>query len=544
MVLVPRADNPAVFVSVGRIDRVRAVLKIGCSPSVLRQNPGIKRLIKALERDDLLVSGPSECYPRVETSKRDSSNVIKFPKQKSMCDRGKLVVVPVTINGTELQIPTLLWPNVVDWEVSDWLRALAIDHSPLTTLTEYGKILRAFVRFRRRHQVLWEDVDDAFLRLYREHKLRRGIQVRTANRAIGIIFRHYLWAESTLRLCDHVQLYDKNEYPIEYQRHRFAISSKEVTNSLGFKTRGSVVSLPDRDSKYPARHTPSEVERSNLNDAELNSKHSERNSLLYAWAEVTGARRFEVLQLTCAHLPSWEQIDRILEGKLVWSIAVMRKGNRMGKLFPTGELLRRTKLLVEFEREQIVRNCLKKGVAADLNVFLTDAGKCLALSTLSGISGLAFRRAGISRSSYHRLRAVYAERTVEWALDGVVQGKIDIGPETMWTEAILMKAATLLDHRSIRSLRHYLNNIINSRIQKSIPNQLHELKAEIAEKKRTAAALDRRIERQQATVKNMMKTAVEISSDPAKARSIMALEVDIQSGVDNIRERAGFECVV
>ncbi|WP_439616265.1 hypothetical protein [Shinella sp.] len=292
-------------------------------------------------------------------------------------------------------------------------------------------------------------------------------------------------------LRNHVQLYEQSNYPLEMWHHPFAITSDEFTKKDGKKIRVSRVTIPDTSPKAN-RPTVTDAKLKLVKYAEEGSRHEERNSLAYSWIAITGARSYELLQVVTGKLPTREQLDRIFAGALDWTIEVKRKGGRDGRLVPTADLLRRTLNFVDSERAGIVKKCESLGLPVDDGLFLTDKGTTLAVSSLQGLARLAFQRAGVA-GSIHRIRAIPARKAVEVALDVADVGDVELGLDTIWKHAILMRAADILDHRSTRTLEHYLNDLINSRIQKSTASKLHLVESAISERELTLAALERRI---------------------------------------------------
>lgn len=509
--LFERAKTPEFYSEVGRIDRDFTSVRIGCSKAALRQNPAIRGLIKRLEELDAQIY---DQRPRGEEENRPD-NVIDFDRRgasvraamRSKYVGGRIVIVDVGFDGGMIkrQVPTLLWPGHMDIEVSDWMRSLALAGTKLSTMLDLLKRVRPFVRFRRQRNLLWDEITDNHIRQYRDMVLARGVQVRHVNRIVSAIFAFYRWAEETLRLDYHVQLFDVVEYDRELRHHRFAITSRKIIRKSGEVSRVSKLILPDSPRNYRMRHTPTASEIERLHEAEYDSVHGERNSLIYSWCEFTGARRFEVLQVSLRHLPTREQLDRIYDGSLEWSVTVIRKGGRKGRLKPSADLLRRTLDFIERERAEIVADCIRRGKTISKFLFITSAGRPLSLSTLSDLSRAAFRKAGIKRASLHRLRAVCAHKEVIAALDAVAEGGTDVGPESLWKEVILMRVADLLDHRSLKTLQFYLNDVIYSRMQKSPAMKRHEVEAALAEVKRTADAMERRL-RKFATVHEFVST--------------------------------------
>lgn len=489
----------------GTVDREYLAIRIGCSKAALRQNTVLRKLVKRLQ------SIGASSASGVEGSA--AQNVVKFPnpfkgaKKRPRYTRGRIIVVEVAFEdgGTKYQIPTLMWPGLVDSEVSGWMRTLALKGRPLSTLLEYAKILRGFVRFRRERNILWDEVTDDHIRQYRDLKQRQGVQLRRRNIIVNIIFQFYQWAEETLRLDYHVQLYDRSAYDKELRNHRFAITSKKTQKRSGEITRISTQIVPDHPAKYKHRHTPTSTEIESLHDTQLDNEHGERNSLMFAWAEYTGGRRFEILQIALRQLPTREQLDRIIDGTLEWSIKVIRKGGNTGRLIPTVDLLRRTLNFVDNQRAKIAARCAEAGKAVSASLFITDTGKPLSLSTLSDLSRAAFRAAGIRRASFHRLRAVFAFKEVSASLDSLVEDGVELGPESLWKETILIRVADLLDHKSLKSLKHYINDVLSARLVKSTALRKLELDRAFTEKGRNVAALEREL-RKFETVHEFMKT--------------------------------------
>lgn len=498
-VLVPRSVDPDLYADRGVIDLDRAKELIGCKRSTLYQNRAVRAMIADLEQRDL------DAKPATLVDSQDAnggSNVVAFPiektRQPSRYERGKIVVADLMLpykTGVErrFQIPTLFWAGTVDYEVADYMRSLAVDDGrPLSTQLEYLKIIREFRRFCRAGGILGSLVCDDVLRAYQATKLNKGVQTRRINTVIGVIFQFYAWQERTGRLRDRVQLHNEPDYPEEMRHHPFAIGSNEFTTKDGRKIRVSKLWLDD-STRYPNRPTPNDDAIELVYDTQ-DGRHEERNTLAFSFARIMASRSFETLQVSVAQLPTREQLDRIFDGSLSWSFTVTRKGQRQGKLYPTPDLLLRILNYVEFHRSKIVQACKEAGRFVSNKLFLTDQGAPLSVGTLGEIARRAFKKAGVL-GSYHRFRAARAQEEVERALDAVDVGDVELGPETLWKHSILMRAADFLDHRSLRSLEFYLNDLINSRVQKSTGAKLHIVEEALTEKTRTLAAVEKQLRR-------------------------------------------------
>jgi hypothetical protein len=420
-----------------------------------------------------------------------------------------------------------------DREISDWMRYLAKEEVPLSTMLEYCKIARAFLRFCREQNISWDAVNDDVLRSYRAMKVNCKIKVARINTLLGTIFQHYMWAERKGRIKDRVQRYELPQYSDQMQSHPFAFRSHEFKKKNGTNIRVTDTKM-DGDGHRANRPTPTPSQMKLIHKAENGNRFEERNSLAYDMATDTSARCFETLQITVGQLPTREQLDRIYAGELTWSFTVTRKGNREGKLYPTAHLLTRALDFHDNERMDQVNWCRERGKPVSDRLFIGPMGKALTTSALSGIARLAFQIAGV-RGSYHRLRAVRARREVERALNAVETGDIEVGPASLWKHSILMHAADILDHRSLASLEHYLNDLINSRIQTSAAYKLDIVDAAIREKELISTAFDRRIEKQRqihatrAVVLDFSRSKTLTNPSAQDAKTLFDFETDIRN---------------
>ena len=126
-------------------------------------------------------------------------------------------------------------------------------------------------------------------------------------------------------------------------------------------------------------------------------------------------------------------------------------------------------------------------------MFLSSTtGLVLHPDSVSSIGRRIFGRAGIRKSSIHRLRARYAVRVIETLVDAIFDGKA-IGSESSWIETILIKAAEMMGHASPQSLRPYLTYVLNRRIQASDSMKAAKLEARLRQRKLLEGTLVRRL---------------------------------------------------
>lgn len=370
-------------------------------------------------------------------------------------------------------IPTIIWDNGIDIFPSDWLRHIVIKEGvALSTAKEYAKILRFFLTFCRSRRRSWQSVDDEFLTLWREN-MRHGRRSKPEriNVSLNTIFSFYRWAEETKVLRYRVGVYVPADLPVDLQDFEFPISAKlkivKASNGQSYHTWSTRLTIREGETGAGRRHTPTEAEVRRLHEVTVERLNGERNSLLFSWAEEAGPRRSEVLRLVKSQLPSIEDFVNLAEADEPWIIKLKRKGGAYKSINVPLELAMRTMEYVEFERRQVVDDCLKTfiGYQEPDEVFLSSkTGLPLHPDSLTSISRTFFKLAGIERSSFHRLRAKFSVTSLEALLDATF-AEHQISPTSSWHETILTKLSDMMGHSSASSLRPYLTTALNRRIQ-------------------------------------------------------------------------------
>ena len=401
-------------------------------------------------------------------------------------------------------IPTLIWPDGIDEDASDWLRALVVENGvAISSAREYAKIIRPFLRFCRKSGRTWQSVDDAFLILWREHQLRtKKISSKRVNASLNAVFAFYKWAEETKRIRFHVGIYPLDELPAAIAGITFPISAKRsYTKGQNGRVYGgwtTPLTLGPSEGGHHSRHTPTEHEIRDIHGVAVERIHGERDSLMLSWAEEVGLRRAEFMRLCKSQLPSPHQLTDLIERDEPWKILSTRKGGKSKYFTVLPELLIRTADYIQFGRRDIVNNCRDKivGYREPDEIFLSSTtGMPLHLDSVTAIGRDIFAEAGVERANIHRLRARYAVRTIEAMVDAIFDGT-KVGTESSWVETILTKAAEQMGHTSPQSLRPYLTGVLNRRIQTADASKAERLASCLRQLSRHEDTLKRRLKHQ------------------------------------------------
>ena len=398
-------------------------------------------------------------------------------------------------------IPTLVWPDGIDETASDWLRALVIELGVATSSAhEYANILRPFLRFCRQQKRRWDTVDDSFLTIWREHLLgTQGISFGRVNTSLKTLFSFYRWAEERKIIRFHVGIYVEADLPEPLAGVSFPISAKRIfnegKNGRVHSSWTTPLTLSNPSEVASARHTPTENEIQELHQVAVEQRQGERDSLMLSWAEETGARLTEILRIRKSSLPNLDELAELIENDEPWVISIERKGAKSKPLNVPPDLVVRTLDYIQFARREVVDLHLAEvvGYREPQEVFLSSStGLVLHPDSVSAIGRRIFGKAGVSKSSIHRLRARYAVRVIETLVDAIFDGK-SIGSESSWIETILIKAAEMMGHASPRSLRPYLTYVLNRRIQASDSMKVAKLEVRLRQRKHLEGTLVRRL---------------------------------------------------
>lgn len=498
-------------VSGKRFRRDYLVERIGSQPAVTTQNPKIKQLLAEADQRlgqeaDRVGSGDrragSKPPPLAHTARSVGLGVTGPDLSQGL--------IVVTNGSCKIKgqfwpdIPTIIWPDGIDEDASDWLRTLVVEYGVATSSArEYAKILRPFLRFCRRRGRLWQSVDDDFLIVWREHLRRaQNASIGRVNTSLKTIFSFYRWAEESKRIRFQVGVYAEDELPAVLGSISFPISAKRCFTKgrhgrvYGNWTTPLTLSEPRRGS--PVRHTPTEEEIRELHEVAVERLHGERDSLMLSWAEEAGPRRAEFLRVGKSHMPTSDQLAGLIERDEPWLIGVKRKGGHSKPLNVPPDLIIRTLDFIQFGRRAIVEHCLSTivGYREPDEIFLSSTtGRALHPDSVTSIGRRLFRTAGIERANIHRLRARFAVRVIETLVDAIFDGEM-IGSESSWIETILIKAAEMMGHSSPQSLRPYLTYVLNRRIQTADATKAEKLASRLRQLRLHEGTLVRRLQRQ------------------------------------------------
>jgi len=431
-------------------------------------------------------------------------------------------------------IPTLVWPDGVHEAASDWLRSIVVDHGiAKSSALEYAKIMRPFLRFCRDRKRAWESVDDSFLLIWRSHlqDIER-VSIGRINTILTTIFAFYRWAEETHRLHYIVGIYQGDDIPEVLRGVAFPITATKTfakhTTGKVFGSWTTPLTLSGSGTKSPVRHTPTEEEIQRLHTVVVERQNGGRDSLMMSWAEEVGLRRAEFLQIKKSHLPTLGKLAELIEMDEPWNISVCRKGGKSKSIAVPVELIIRTNDFVQFERSEIVSNCRQMivGYSEPDEIFLSSrTGKVLHRDSVTSIGRRTFHMAGILNANVHRLRARFAVRIVETLVDSIFEGNV-IGSDSSWIETILIKAAELMGHADPRSLRPYLNYVLNRRLQTSDATKAERLATKLRQLGIHERTLLRRLKESQELLRIATLLEAGKSSDAAVALRAMAGQID------------------
>lgn len=459
--------------------------------------------------------------------------------QTSMSDLHEGVIV-FTNNSCVIRdrvrsgIPTLVWSDGVHEAASDWLRELVVVHGlAKSSVLEYAKIMRPFLRFCRDRKRGWDTVDDSFLLIWRSHLQDvECVSVRRINTVLTTIFAFYRWAEEKNRIRYRVGIYCEDELPDAMRGTAFPISaiqsfSKSQTGKV-FGNWTTPLTLGGSETSSRLRHTPTELEIQGLHSVVAERSNGSRDSLMLSWAEEVGYRRAEILRVGKSHLPNLNELSGLIERDEPWTISVERKGGKSKPVIVPVELIIRTNDFIQFERSEIVSRCKRTlvGYSEPNEIFLSSrTGKALHPDSVTSIGRRIFHQAGITNANIHRLRARFAVRTVETLLDSVFDSHV-IGSDSNWVETILIKAAELMGHADPRSLRPYLNYVLNRRLQTTDATKAERLSSKLRQLSLHEGTLLRRLNEVQELlhIASLLKSGK--SSDASMALRSMAEQID------------------
>ncbi|RVA54218.1 hypothetical protein EN933_10910 [Mesorhizobium sp. M7A.F.Ca.US.001.01.1.1] len=449
--------------------------QIGCSPSTLTTSPRLRNALGAWENKHRKQMG--SIAPRADD---DDTNVVLLAKKKPT---GHIFIIPVTITrlikGRTLEVPTLVWEEGLDEWVSDYARHLRfVSKQACSSVEEVVKKLRIFRRFQREHRVPFEQVNDGFLLAWQEAMASSPRSSgKRGDECISTVHDFFKWAEDRGHLKNHIQIAAKHEYNDLAQDYVFPISSEQVMvrgrHGQSYVKWVSTLTGGSQHSTYGMRHTPTSEEVLRLGEeVELHQRNSVRNKLIMDWALFTGARICEILQIKESDFPGLDSIGDLFGGggeSAHLEVWVERKNRGRSLLRVPLDLVLRTieYIACDEQRLKIVADRLSGARRNDSFVFLSEkTGDVLTTDSATRIFGYFFKKAGIKKANIHRLRAKYITEVIEYQLDRLAEGGVEVDPTSSWQETVLVMATQLMGHSHPMSLIPYLNEILQRRASK------------------------------------------------------------------------------
>jgi integrase len=340
------------------------------------------------------------------------------------------------------------------------------------------KKLRMFRRFQRGHRVPFEQVNDDFLLAWQSAMASSPRSSgKRRDECISTVHDFFKWAESRGLLKNHIQIAAKHEYNDLAQDYVFPISSQllMVRGRQGHSYPKWVSTLTGgtQHHTYGMRHTPTSEEVLRLgNEVELHQRNNVRNKLIMDWALSTGARVSEILQIKESDFPAIDSISELFGGcggSACYEIWVERKNRGRSLLRVPLDLVLRTieYIACDEQRLKIIADRPSGARRNDSFVFLSEkTGDVLTADSVTRIFGYFFKKAGIKKANIHRLRAKYITEVIEFQLDRLAEGGVEVDPTSSWQETVLVMATQLMGHSHPVSLMPYLNEILQRRASK------------------------------------------------------------------------------
>jgi integrase/recombinase XerD len=367
---------------------------------------------------------------------------------------------------------------------SDWLRFLATHRSHAeTSLQTYAEVLRLFWNHLDEAGRAWDEIDDSFLIAWRDTQMVGGVDRKTINYRITMLYRFYLWAQddgAVRNLIGAPEWGDeglKRVYPV-------SVTIERATGSDGqSRVRYGSNVLLKNVSKRSGRmtHTPTEDEmyRVHLELARGGEVVAQRNTLMASWAEEAGLRRKEIAALLVEQIPDHEQIEAMLaEPGLHILELVVTKGGKPRKVPVTPDLLRRTRDFIEYERQALIDEVRKRAprYRPPRTIFLsTRTGKAMSERAVTNLFTEAFRAAGVP-AWQHRIRAKF----LSFITQRYFEVEYDRHGNEFSRETILLRVAEIAGHADPETLRPYLDLVVKrhfeaDRAQQHMTTELRDL---------------------------------------------------------------------
>lgn len=356
--------------------------------------------------------------------------------------------------------PVLLDPYAdVLHEPSHWLRSIRVAERSESTARQYAWVLCSFFNFLQRVELSgkkgfdWRKVDDKVLRLWRNEMeqgvgARRALKRFTINDKLKVILRYYTWVQEYGYISARIGLTPEGDKPFPIRLIRRVVDGAvQVTSDLLYR-------LPRR----AANAIPNEEEYDELNIVLSGDKYSRvRDSLMLRWVAGSGLRRGEVVPRLVSELPSRQQCESLIEKDKLYWMTIIGKGRKERSVPVSPYVISETHDFIEGPRAELLRGVDHARCA---EIFLSIRRAPLHPQSVSHIFSAGFaqiKRANPNSRLYlHRLRARFASLLVQQlAEEDDERGYSPFDPARQ--RLILEKAALIMGHEDIKTLRRYLN---------------------------------------------------------------------------------------
>jgi integrase len=350
-------------------------------------------------------------------------------------------------------IPLLLDnKNQIVQVASDWLRQIVLMRARATSSArQFAYHLKYWWEYLIGSKIPWDEVDDSIMIAWRDHHLR-DIEPSTVNGYMSTVFRMYLWAEKHGYVNGLI-----GEHDLAKRIH----PPLSVDIAVDRRGRRKFISpLLKRTVAKPVLPTPTHEDITKVHQAlgEMYGDNTDlmvRDALILTWAELSGTRRMEVLAISVAEIPAWDELMMLEESGDKKEITITGKRGKRRSLWVGADLLSQTREYIEDERHKVVKRWRKRygsNYKVSHDIFLSmKTGRGLDKDTLSQKYALAFRKAGV-KGSLHRVRARFITDLVFNALEAAIE-RLGSIPDAA---SLLTPVAELAGHSNLETLARYL----------------------------------------------------------------------------------------
>lgn len=454
----------------GRISRKRLAALVGCCQAAVSQNLHIAKEVR--EADKFLMS--ITLTPAASRLDQELRDLIPSDRSKVRLSKNSLysrIVLARFDKECADCIPTIVFADGIHEPSADWLRHFIGEGGAVSSALQYAKTLREFLFYCRRRDWDWKEVDDKIFKQWRERKLKSGVSKGRLNEILSTVFGFYVFCELNGLLRYQVGCYERASLPEKVRHMQFPITAEHVLK--GPRRHSVAWTTPLRYRNTPSsignRQTPSDDQMMGLHENALEGQNGERNELILAWVEDSGARRSEILQLQVSQLPGKETVDALFDDPQPWLPIDIphRKGGSSGVLLVSADTLVMTLAYLKQRRRLVEKfKASNPSYEAPAELFLsTKTGQVLKPDSLTNLFKPKFRKVGLYAANIHRVRAKTAVDYVESLIERMLEAGIEVAPGSPWIETILQQASLKLGHKNLGTLRYYITTALRRRIQ-------------------------------------------------------------------------------